>query len=86
MLVKLTDSKGTDVWINPVHVRLVRRKGRHTEVFVPFNANWGAVSIKTRQPLDEVADLLNAGMPDLLGFAPDDDGTNSAAAAAAMAG
>lgn len=91
MLVRLTETKGQPVWVNPIHVKAVRPKSKYTEVFVPLNSAFGTVSIKVKETADEVVDALNAGMPDILPpLPPEDDaggdGFSGGAGAAALMG
>lgn len=67
MLVKLTDTKGQDYWINPLYVRgLIQRKRDLTEVHIVLNASpWSGInSIKVPMPADELAGVISAAMPD----------------------
>ncbi|MCB9845146.1 MAG: hypothetical protein H6811_04060 [Phycisphaeraceae bacterium] len=73
MLVRLTDTKGRSAWINPIHVRLLREKKEITEVFItPVSLGVSPV-LRVPMRMDDVAAMLNASMPDLASFAPDDD-------------
>lgn len=84
MLVRLTDTKGRDLWINPVHVKFMRQKRSTTEIIMA--ATWGSAPIaKISMPMDEVAALFNAAMPDLGLFVPDDDAAQAQASQAAAA-
>lgn len=87
MLVKFTDTKGVDTWVNAAHVKGLREKRGVTEIFVTINPTWGQNSIKVRQPAAEIAELLNAAMPGFF-FPPDDDsgGGSAATNAAILAG
>lgn len=74
MLVKLLDYKGAEAWINPVHVRLVRPAGRFTEIVLGTRPSMsGFWTLKVRGSPEEVAYVLNAGMP-ADGYIPDDEG------------
>ncbi|MEQ8844076.1 MAG: hypothetical protein RIB58_04405 [Phycisphaerales bacterium] len=94
MLVRFLDVKQKVHWVNPIHVKVVTEdKKGVTLIAIKHELGWGSVQpvIKTRQPVDEVAELLNVGMPDYVSFAPSDDGDGdddggSAAMAAAMSG
>jgi len=93
MLVKFTDIKGAEVWINPVHVKVVRETKKGTEILMVVGnpsglGGGGAWSVKTETPVDEAAAMLNAAMPDLAGFAPEDESgvEPGGSAAAAMLG
>ncbi|MEM1329364.1 MAG: hypothetical protein AAGG07_02255 [Planctomycetota bacterium] len=59
MLVKVTDIKGNDRWINAAYVRLIRWRSNRTEIWVAGNTT----AILIDRPLDEVAEVLNAAMP-----------------------
>lgn len=89
MLVRLIDTKGRTLWINPVHVKFMREKRTTTEIMMA--ATWASAPIaKIAMPMDEVAELFNAAMPDLSMFVPMDDdasaGGGSSAAAVAATG
>lgn len=88
MLVKLTDVKGRPVWINPIHVKGVRQRSKATEIYVAFNASFGQISVKVKEPAEDVVELLNMAMPDLLPLPPmeDERRKGGGAAAAAMMG
>lgn len=73
MLIRLTDIKNLTHWINPIHVKMLRQKKGVTEVFITINPSWVSPTIKTRIPIDELADMLNAAMPEGVPFVPDDD-------------
>lgn len=67
MLIRLTDTKGNDVWVNPAYVRYVRRHGAHTEVMVQVTSKWGVPGpLQTDMSPEQVVEILNAAMP---GFA-----------------
>lgn len=88
MLVKFTDSKGKEVWVNPIHVKLIEQR-RQTTIIVlgPGATASGGSSIKVREPIDLVAEILNAAMPDMA-YVPDDaasSGVHGGAAAASGA-
>ncbi len=65
MLVKLTDIKGREIWVNPVYVKAVTQSKRGvTEVFINFGSQWSSNhSIKVRANVDEVAEMISAAMP-----------------------
>lgn len=71
MLVRLTDTKGKDFWVNPMYVKaVVPLKGSGCEVFVSFGNVWSTIrSIKTEQPAEEVAGWISAAMPGSAGVA-----------------
>lgn len=73
MLVKFTDVKGVNYWVNPLHVKMLREKKGLTEVFIVYNPGWASPSFKVKQSAEEVAALLDAAMPDAGAFVPDDD-------------
>jgi len=65
MLVKITDTKGRDYWINPIYVRAVTPgKGRGSEVRVGFSVGLGGSVIKTDAPPEDVARAIDEAMPD----------------------
>jgi hypothetical protein len=63
MLVKVTDLKGKDHWINPLYVKCIRsdRKGR-TEIIGSIST-MGSL-IRTEEPADSLADRISVAMPD----------------------
>lgn len=65
MLVKLTDVKHKDYWVNPMYIRaVVPAKGSGCEVFVSFGNTWSTVrSIKVDRSPEEVASWISAAMP-----------------------
>jgi len=90
MLTKLTDVKGVEWWINPIHVKLIREKRGKSEVHMASPSVWGNQSPSLRVPIpaDELAAVLNAAMPDMA-FVPEDEGgmdDSGGAAAATMIG
>lgn len=72
MLVQLTDHKGNEVWINPVHVKMVRQKKPGVvEIYLVVTAGWGSPTMRAAGELHEIIDRLNAAMPaDLGAFTP----------------
>lgn len=66
MLVKLTDTKNREVWINPLYVKAVQSKGNEgAEVFITYGSAWSQVtSIKVKAPAADVAMSISAAMPD----------------------
>lgn len=61
MLIKLTDHRGKDRYLNPMYVKGLLSKGSNTtEVEV---SGWNS-KLKVKMPIDDVAAMLNAGMPD----------------------
>ena len=69
MLVKVTDIKGNERWINAAYVRLIRSRANRTEIWVLGNTT----AIMVDRPLDEVAQVFNAAMP-LIDLFPKDSG------------
>lgn len=63
MLVKITDLKDKDHWINPLYVKCIRanRKGQ-TEI-IGLMTSMGS-HIKTNEPIESVADRISVAMPD----------------------
>ncbi len=67
MLIKITQSNGQDIWINPTHVSwLSPSKGldgvmRTMLVFgcIDVASNLPRFSFEVNQPVDEVAEMLN---------------------------
>lgn len=61
MLVKLTDHKGKERWLNPIYVKSLLAKGPgETEVEV---SGWSS-KMRIRQNAEDVALAINAAMPD----------------------
>lgn len=61
MLVRLTDHKGKERWVNPIYVKSLLAKGPgETEVEV---SGWTS-KMRVRLSADEVALMINAAMPD----------------------
>ncbi|MFB3431783.1 MAG: hypothetical protein ACFHWZ_10355 [Phycisphaerales bacterium] len=63
MLVKITDIKDKDHWINPLYVKCIRsnRKGQ-TEI-IGLMTSMGS-HIKTSESAESVADRISVAMPD----------------------
>ena len=59
MLFKVRDHKGTERWINPTYVRLLRARKDKTEIWVAGQNH----AIYLDQPMDKVANVVNAAMP-----------------------
>jgi hypothetical protein len=80
MLVKLT-TKTNDIWVNPLHVRLVRPKRNGTDLVLAHT--W---TVRVDQPAEEVATLISASLPAMIPFVPDDtdDAGGDAAVVATM--
>lgn len=73
MLVRLTDIKGNEVWVNPAYVRYVRPHAGKTEVMIPVPSKWGIPGpVLTDTPVETVVELLNASMPGFFTSAPYD--------------
>lgn len=64
MLVKLTDLKGKDIWVNPLYVKSLTPK-RDDETHVEVSG-W-ALKMKVPQNVEDVALTLNAAMPEGIG-------------------
>lgn len=61
MLVKLTDHKGKDRYINPLYVKSMAPKGdKETEIEI---SGW-SFKLRIAAPMDEVAAYVSAAMPD----------------------
>ena len=88
MLMRLTNIKGQDIWINPIHVKAVYAKRKHTEVVVPLNPTVGHSVVKVTGTVQEVVQALNLGMPEILPPLPpeDESGLGGGAGAAALMG
>ncbi len=77
MLVQFTDSEGRETWINPIHVKAVRTsKGvfggvKGTEIWFDWRSD--SVSITVKESPEQVATILNAAMPAVVAYTPDDD-------------
>lgn len=59
MLFKVVDHKGTERWINATYVRSIRSRKDKTEMHVTGET----MPIYLNQPLDTVAQVVNAAMP-----------------------
>lgn len=71
MLLKITDNKGQDYWINPLYVRgLIQRKRDLTEVHIVLNVSpWSGIScLKVPMAADQLASMIDAAMPEAAGF------------------
>jgi len=89
MLVRFTDVKGQQVWVNPIHVKMVQEKKKSTEIVFIVSTSFSVVgAIRVEEPVDEVAARISEAMPAVMAFVPDDDSgdDSSGAAAAVMAG
>lgn len=73
MLVKLTDTKGLTYWLNPIHVKMLREKKGVTEIFLTINSSWPSPNLKVKEPLDAIAAMISAAMPENLSYVPGDD-------------
>lgn len=88
MLVEFQDNKGQTVWVNPVHVRMVRVRGKFTEItFGVGHGTWGLWVVKVAEAPERVAQRLNdaAGLS-LASLPLDDDGELAAANPATLLG
>lgn len=67
MLIKLTDIKGNDYWINPIYVKgITQKRNGPAEIHIHLgNSSWGMPvhSIKVEADAQTLADLLSAAMP-----------------------
>jgi len=78
LFVQFTDSEGRETWINPIHVKAVRTsKGllggvKGTEIWFDWRSD--SVAVTVRETPEAVATILNAAMPAVIAYAPDDDG------------
>lgn len=87
MLVELTDTKGRQVWINPIHVKAVRDKSKYVEVVLPHNSQMGQSVIKARGPVEDIVRAINAGMPEfMLPLPPEEDESHGGFVAGSAAG
>ncbi len=70
MLVKLTTTKGLDVWINPVFVKAIQQKSAEvTEVYIRWGAGMSVSDVlKVRAKADDVAAAVSAAMPDAAAY------------------
>ncbi len=59
MLFKVRDHKGTERWINPTYVRLLRDRKGKTEIWVAGQNH----AVFVEHPMDKVADVVNSAMP-----------------------
>ncbi len=65
MLVKITDTKGRDYWINPIYVRAVLQgKGGGSEIRVGFSVGLSGGVVKTDASPEEVAQAIDQAMPE----------------------
>jgi hypothetical protein len=80
MLVKLTDHRGKERWINPLYVKMIQPKGSdQTEIDMAGIAT----KIRVKGTPDEIATMIDAATPDLSIpiIAADEAALHSAAAA-----
>lgn len=61
MLVKLTDTKGRDYWVNPIFVRMIIPKGDQCEVRLSFNVGM-STSVRINQPAEQFADTVSSAL------------------------
>lgn len=83
MLTPFTTTDGREIWINPVHVKAVRGKtglmgGKKpgTEIWLSWESTSEAVTVP--DDVAEVAEKLNANMPEVF-FPTGDSGSSSSA-------
>lgn len=82
MLVKLEDHKGKVRYINPIFVKSMLAKSEtDTEIEI---SGW-ATKLRVKQPMDEVALIINAAMPDAAAFIAAEESEREAKEAAAAA-
>lgn len=77
MLVLFQDIKGQEIWINPIHVRMVCKKRKATEItFGVGHGTWGLWVVKVNADADDVAQRLNDAASNMgcAAFPLDDDG------------
>ncbi|MEL6740069.1 MAG: hypothetical protein AAFP26_05380 [Planctomycetota bacterium] len=61
MLVRFTDHKGKDRYINPIYVKSLGVKNdTETEIEI---SGW-SLKLRVKRPMDEVATMISAAMPD----------------------
>jgi len=70
MLIKLTDIKGRDIWINPAYVKGVFQKSKEVaEVYVRWGSGLSVSDVlKVRARADDVAAGISAAMPDAAAY------------------
>lgn len=61
MLIRLTDTKGRDHWLNPLYIRSVEPRGVQCEVRLSFNIGMSS-TIKINEPAEQVAETVSAGL------------------------
>ncbi|HBS28881.1 MAG TPA: hypothetical protein DEB06_05405 [Phycisphaerales bacterium] len=61
MLVRLTDTKGRDHWINPIYIRAVDPRGLQAEVRLGFTIGMSS-TLKIDQPAEQVAEAVSAAL------------------------
>lgn len=66
MLVKLTTTKGRDIWINPVYVKGLQQKTAEvTEVYIRWGSGLSVSDVlKVRANAADVAEAISAAMPE----------------------
>ncbi|MFU8828428.1 MAG: hypothetical protein ACNA8P_03235 [Phycisphaerales bacterium] len=63
MLVKITDLKGKDHWINPLYVKCIRANKRGETEIIGSISTMGSM-LKTQEPAESLADRISIAMPD----------------------
>jgi hypothetical protein len=63
MLVKITDLKGKDHWINPLYVKCIRANKRGETEIIGSISTMGSM-LKTEEPAESLADRISVAMPD----------------------
>lgn len=86
MLVRLTDTRGRDVWINPIYVRAVRSKSKHIEIIIRYSSAMGSSLLKVNGSVEEVVEAINVGMPEILSPMPPEDDSGSGSGSVGGAG
>ena len=81
MLVRFETTKGDEIWVNPLYVRVLVRKRKHTEIVMSQSTLSTHGVVRVDAPMDDVATLLNDAMPPVA-FLPDidDDASQSSGA------
>ncbi|QOI99348.1 MAG: hypothetical protein HRU70_02115 [Phycisphaeraceae bacterium] len=79
MLVRFTGGDGKDVWVSPLHVKVVRektgifgkKKGTEIVVQMPGGVSGGGVHVEGEP--EEVARVISEAFPTIIPYLPDDD-------------
>ncbi|TVQ60285.1 MAG: hypothetical protein EA379_08350 [Phycisphaerales bacterium] len=85
MLVRFTTNKGEDVWVNPIYVRLLTRKRKHTEIVMSQSSLSTHGVVRIDAPMEDVAALLNDAMPPM-NYLPDIDDAGDDASSTTVPG